>query len=338
MTGASTDGRQAIRAFAEHEHEELAAGIGRIHELGEELATMPVDQRAAGIRKVLHWVDADLKPHMAWEESWLFPLIDDRTRTSWATRYARFDHQQIAAQAERLHAHSACREPLPRARRGDADRGPVRPRDALARHRRARGTLPASVAGIRGRTMGTGVAGLTPGPEDTCGSAARASDSGRPRSPASVDHWGFLAHPDLPDGPGPAFLLVALRPAPTLQHYDPEAIDYWVTERWARLAADAHPRHRDAAVGGLLVGPDPTRRPTRRLERVPHLRRTSGCGPDRRRRRGRVRITSAVATTWRPLPGLGRGADAIGGFFARMMVAVDFKPALRGGPSPQPSH
>ena len=34
---------------------------------------MPVDQRAASIRKVLHWVDADLKPHMAWEESWLFP-------------------------------------------------------------------------------------------------------------------------------------------------------------------------------------------------------------------------------------------------------------------------
>ena len=39
MPGASTDGRQAIRTFAEHEHEELAAGIGRIHELSEELAT-----------------------------------------------------------------------------------------------------------------------------------------------------------------------------------------------------------------------------------------------------------------------------------------------------------
>ena len=41
-----------------------------------------------------------------------------------------------------------------------------------------------------------------------------------------VGSWGFLAHPDLPDGPGPAFLLVALRPAPTLQHFDPEAVDY----------------------------------------------------------------------------------------------------------------
>ena len=68
---------------------------------------MPVDQRAASIHKVLHWVESDLKPHIAWEEHWLFPLIDDRTHTSWATRYARFDHQQITAQAERLHAHSA---------------------------------------------------------------------------------------------------------------------------------------------------------------------------------------------------------------------------------------
>ena len=107
MAGVSTDERQAIRTFAKHEHEELAAGIGRIHELGEALATMPVDQRSAGIHKVLHWVEADLKPHIAWEEHWLFPLIDRRTHTSWATRYARFDHHQILAQAERLYAHSA---------------------------------------------------------------------------------------------------------------------------------------------------------------------------------------------------------------------------------------
>ena len=33
---------------------------------------------------------------MAWEESWLFPLIDARDSTSWTTRFVRFDHQQIA--------------------------------------------------------------------------------------------------------------------------------------------------------------------------------------------------------------------------------------------------
>lgn len=107
MAGASTDGRQAIRSFAEHELDELAAGIDRIHQLCEELATLPVDQRAASIRKVMHWIDNDVKPHMTWEESWLFPQIDARAGTPWATRIVRFDHQQIAAQAERLQAHCA---------------------------------------------------------------------------------------------------------------------------------------------------------------------------------------------------------------------------------------
>ena len=42
--------------------------------------------------------------------------------------------------------------------------------------------------------------------------------------------YGFLAISDLPDRPGPAYLMVALREAPTLHHYDPEAVEYWVTE------------------------------------------------------------------------------------------------------------
>jgi len=113
MTGVSTDGRQAIQTFAAHEHEELAAGIGRIHALSEELSTMPVDQRAASIRRVLHWIDADLKPHMAWEECWLFPLIDARSHAPSATRLVRSDHQQIAEQAKRLDAHAACGGNLP---------------------------------------------------------------------------------------------------------------------------------------------------------------------------------------------------------------------------------
>ena len=41
--------------------------------------------------------------------------------------------------------------------------------------------------------------------------------------------WGFLAHPDLPDGSGDAYLLVALRDAPTLRHFDPERVELWVS-------------------------------------------------------------------------------------------------------------
>ena len=41
--------------------------------------------------------------------------------------------------------------------------------------------------------------------------------------------WGFLVHPDLPDLAGDAYLLVALRPAPELDHFDPERIELWVS-------------------------------------------------------------------------------------------------------------
>jgi len=44
-----------------------------------------------------------------------------------------------------------------------------------------------------------------------------------------LEDWGFLAHSDLPDGVGDAYLLVALRDRPTLRHFDPERIDLWVT-------------------------------------------------------------------------------------------------------------
>jgi len=43
----------------------------------------------------------------------------------------------------------------------------------------------------------------------------------------SLSGWGFLAQPDLPDVPGPAFLLVALRTEPSLRHFDPEVVRYW---------------------------------------------------------------------------------------------------------------
>lgn len=51
-----------------------------------------------------------------------------------------------------------------------------------------------------------------------------------PRAAAALlGDLGFLAAPDLPDRPGPAYLLVALRSDPTLRHFDPEVIEYWVS-------------------------------------------------------------------------------------------------------------
>jgi hypothetical protein len=140
-----------------------------------------------------------------------------------------------------------------------------------------------------------------------------------------VDHWGFVAHPDLPDRPGPAFLLVALRPAPTLQHYDPEAVDYWVTEdgrgeRRTLTHESRMPQSEDYSWGLIRL--------VDRLG-VSNEYLTFGGHLDA------VLIDDVVVAAFASqAPQLRRGgqcqgwdagADAIGAFFARLMVAVDFK-------------
>ena len=105
---------------------------------------------------------------MAWEEDWLLPQIEDGERTPLATQFIRFDHRQIAQQAARLHLHTL------------ADGGPT---SGEAR------TLVADLTGLaallranlereeqfllpllerEGRSLDTGVAGLT-----AAGQAAR---------------------------------------------------------------------------------------------------------------------------------------------------------------------
>lgn len=44
-----------------------------------------------------------------------------------------------------------------------------------------------------------------------------------------LDDLGFLLVPGPPLQVGRAYLFVAIRPQPTLRHFDPERIDYWVT-------------------------------------------------------------------------------------------------------------
>ena len=99
------DGREAVHAFVEHEHAELTAGVARMHELACELPNCPASELLVAVGDVLRWVEETLRPHMAWEEAWLFPQIDAHAQTPWATRLVRFDHRQIARQAERLSSH-----------------------------------------------------------------------------------------------------------------------------------------------------------------------------------------------------------------------------------------
>ncbi len=140
--------------------------------------------------------------------------------------------------------------------------------------------------------------------------------------------WGFLANPDLPDRPGPAFLLVALRAAPTLRHYDPEAIDYWVSceQRGARRRISRETRMplSEPFSWGRIRLVDRLQAANEYLTFGGHL--DAGMIDD-----------TVVAVFTSPVPLLRRGghsqgwdagADLLGAFFGRLMVAVDFTPGF----------
>lgn len=143
-----------------------------------------------------------------------------------------------------------------------------------------------------------------------------------------IADWGFLANPDLPDRPGPAFLLVALRPSPTLRHYDPEIAEYWVTvdgrgERRTLDRGATMPLSTDFSWGMIRL--------VDRL-RVSNEYLTFGGRLDAASIDG---ATIGVFTS--PVPLLRRGghsqpwdegADMLGAFFGRLMVAVDFRPGF----------
>lgn len=99
--------RQGIvgeRAFAAHEHRDLRPGLGRIHDVGCQVGIVTVGDLAVALHRVVTWAEKDLEAHVAWEESWLYPELDRRAESCWATRLLRFEHQQIREGVRRLDA------------------------------------------------------------------------------------------------------------------------------------------------------------------------------------------------------------------------------------------
>jgi hypothetical protein len=98
----AADGAQAVWVFAEHEHRDLIRGINRIHDVACEVGGRATPAMSHDFLDILTWLDHVLEPHIAWEEGWLYPEIDARTGTPWATRAARFDHQQVREKIRKL--------------------------------------------------------------------------------------------------------------------------------------------------------------------------------------------------------------------------------------------
>jgi hypothetical protein len=140
--------------------------------------------------------------------------------------------------------------------------------------------------------------------------------------------WGFLAEPDLPDRPGPAYLLVALRERPTLRHYDPELVEYWVS-RDGRGTPESltyttrMPLEADFS-WGLIRIVDRLSVSNEYLTFGGHLSAASIDG-----------VTVAVFSSPAPLlrrgghsQGVDQGALELGAFFGRILLAVDYTPGF----------
>jgi len=139
--------------------------------------------------------------------------------------------------------------------------------------------------------------------------------------------WGFLAHSDLPDGAGDAYLLVALRDRPTFHHFDPERVELWVTRggRGVPLVITRSTPDLDLAFSWGTV---------RIVDRLAVSNEYVVFG-------GRLTSTHlegmVVVSLVSPAPILRRGGHSqgwdeaavdLGAFFGRVMLAVDYVPGF----------
>jgi hypothetical protein len=145
---------------------------------------------------------------------------------------------------------------------------------------------------------------------------------------ARLANLGFLSSSDLPDRPGPAYLLVALRDTPTLHHYDPEAVDYWVNSDGRgsrrRLTRDSVLPIDAEFSWGMVRIVDRLRVTNEYLTFGGRLTAAEVDG-----------VTIAVFTSPAPLlrrgghsQGWDPGAESLGAFFGRVLVAVDYEPGF----------
>lgn len=139
---------------------------------------------------------------------------------------------------------------------------------------------------------------------------------------------GFLADSDLGHRAGGAYLLVELRDQPSLHHFDPERVDYWLTAdgrgRMARLARDSHLPIDAEFTWGTISIVDRLGVANEYLTFGGHL--AAG-----------VVDGAVVAVFTSPAPLLKGGghsqawdpaAASVGAFFGRLLLAVDVRPGF----------
>lgn len=95
MSSELRPGAAVERRFFDQEHRELALGIGRIEEVAGLAGSLAARDLSNALRTLLDWLQRSLRPHVEWEESWLYPEFDRIGGTPWVTRVMRCEHRQI---------------------------------------------------------------------------------------------------------------------------------------------------------------------------------------------------------------------------------------------------
>jgi iron-sulfur cluster repair protein YtfE (RIC family) len=92
--------------FAAHEHRGLSVGLAYIGETIERSRDFTSAELWARLHRTMGWLEHELKPHLTWETTWLYPELDAIAGTPWATKLPRFEHRQIEAAIAGLDADS----------------------------------------------------------------------------------------------------------------------------------------------------------------------------------------------------------------------------------------
>jgi len=93
--------------FAAQEHRDLALGLTYIGDTIERSRDLTSAELWARLHHALGWLEHELKPHLTWESTWLYPEFDAIAGTPWATKLPRFEHHQIETVIAALEADSA---------------------------------------------------------------------------------------------------------------------------------------------------------------------------------------------------------------------------------------
>ncbi len=141
---------------------------------------------------------------------------------------------------------------------------------------------------------------------------------------------GFRLDSHYPVHPGPSRLMVALRDAPTLRHFDPEIIRYWHTGPHGRgHPADLTRRTEVPFQAGFSWGK------VEIIDRLGVVNAWVGLGGDLVAAPVASDTTMAVFSSPGPILRLGGHSQAVdriamelGAFFGRIMVPIDFRPGV----------